>query len=160
MSLISPLINGNYFAFSDIQLRVDGLLFAGVKSISYSDNLERAKVRGSASVPLGLTKGRYEAKGDVEMYLDAFTTMVSTVGGNVAWRQVPLAISITYGPNVGMNIPLVNDIIPGAYIGEVTAGNTEGDEPLTRKFTLHIPGQILWNGVPSLIETSTLSAVA
>lgn len=160
MGLVAPLINGNYFAFSDIEVRADGLLFAGVKVINYSDNLDRAKVRGTASVPLGLTKGRYEAKGDIEMYLDAFSTLIGTVGGGVAWRQIPIAISVTYGPNPGMNLPLVTDIIEGFYIGEVTAGNSEGDEPLTRKFTMHIPGQILWNGVPSIIETSTLQAVA
>ena len=158
MALISPLVNGNYFAYTDVVLRVNGLAFVGVKGINYSDNLDRSKVRGSASVPLGLTKGRYEAKGDLEMYLDAFNTMVTVIGP--AWRQVPFAFSITYGPNVGMNIPLVNDIIPGAYLGELTANNQEGDEPLARKVTLHIPGQILWNGIPSIIETSTLQAVA
>jgi hypothetical protein len=160
MGLIAPLINGNYFAFADIEFRADGLLFAGCTTINYSDNLDRAKVRGTASVPLGLTKGRYEAKGDVEMYLDSFSTLIAALGGGVAWRQVPLAVSITYGPNLGMNLPLVTDIIEGFYIGEVTAGNSEGDGPLTRKFTMHIPGQILWNGLPSIIETSTLQAVA
>lgn len=155
---IFPLINGNYFAFPDIELRFDGLLFAGVKAINYDDSLSRAKVRGTASVPLGLTKGRYEAKGDIEFYLDAANLLITTLGPG--WRQVPGAISVTYGPNLGMNLPLVTDIIPAVYLGDLTASNSEGDDPLTRKFTLHIPGQILWNGLPSIIETSTLQAVA
>ena len=158
MGLIAPLINGNYFAFADIELRAQGLLFAGIKVVNYKDNLNRAKVRGSASVPLGLTKGRYEASGDIEMYLDAASTLITALGPG--WRQTPVSLSITYGPNLGMNIPLVTDIIPGAYLGEFDASNSEGDEPLVRKFTLHIPGQILWNGIPSIIETSTLQAVA
>jgi hypothetical protein len=160
MALIAPLVNGQYFAFTDITLRVNGLMFAGVKAVNYKDNLGRVKVRGSSAVPLGLTKGRYEANGDIEMYLDAFNTMVLALGAATPWRMIPFAISITYGPNVGMNLPLVTDIIPGAYLGEVDQSNGEGEDPISRKFTLHIPGQILWNGVPSIIDTSTLMAVA
>ena len=161
MGLISPLINGSYYAYADIEFRVDGLLFAGIKGINYKDSLSRVKVRGTASVPLGLTRGKYEATGDFEMYLDAANTMIAAIGGVLGgWRQIPIAASITYGPNPGMNLPLTTDIIPGFYIGDYDASNSEGDEPLTRKFTMHIPGQILWNGLPSLIEVTTLQAVA
>lgn len=161
MALISPLINGQYFSYADITFRVNGLMFAGCKAINYSDSLSRAKVRGTARVPLGLTAGRYEAKGDVEMYLDTFNTMILAAGGPVGgWRQIPIAASVTYGPNLGMNIPLVNDVIPGFYLGDLEMSNSESDDPLTRKFSMIIPGQILWAGVPSIIETSTLQAVA
>lgn len=155
---VFPVVNGNYYAFVDIQLRIQGLLFAGLKAVNYKDNLTRKKVRGTARVALGLTAGHYEANGDITMYLDAFTLLCSTLGPG--WRQLPISMSISYGPNVGLSVPLVTDIIPAAYFGEVEASQGEGEDPLTRKYSLHIPGQILWNGVPSIIETSTLQAVA
>lgn len=158
MALVSPLVNGQYFSYADITFQVNGLLFAGHKSINYKDSLSREKVRGAARVPLGLSAGRYEATGDFEMYLDAANLMVTTMGPG--WRQIPIVATISYGPNPGMNIPMVTDVIPGFYIGDYEASNSESDDPLSRKFTMHIPGQILWNGSPSIIETSTLQAVA
>ena len=76
------------------------------------------------------------------------------------WRQVPLVITVSYVPSGLGPITPVFDTIPGCYLGKQTASNKVGDEALTRKFELHIPGQILWNGVPSFIETSTIGAVA
>lgn len=156
--MIFPLINGVYYSYSNIELNVQGLQFAGVKAINYKDNLGRVKVRGTAMQPLGLTQGRYEANGDIELYLDAFALLTLTLGPG--WRQTPIVANITYGPNIGPVVPLVNDIIPGFYLGEVDASQSEGEEALTRKFTMHIPGQILWNGIPSILEPQVLAGVA
>lgn len=153
-----PLVNGVYYAYADIEFRAGGLLFAGLKAINYKDNLGRVKVRGTAMVSLGLTRGKYEASGDFSMYLDAAQLLIGTLGPN--WRQTPISASISYGPNPGLAVQLVTDIIPGFYIGELDASQSEGEDALVRKFTMHIPGQILWNGVPSIIETGTLQAVA
>lgn len=156
-----PLINGSYYSYSNIELKIGAaaeLLIAGVKSINYKDNLGRVKVRGTAMQPLGLTQGRYEANGDIEMYLDAFCLMIGLLGPG--WRQMPVYANVTYGPNPGLGIPIVADVIPGFYLGEVDGSHSEGEEALTRKFTMHIPGQILWNEVPSLIEPQLFAAVA
>jgi len=161
--MIFPLINGVYYSYSNIELVIGPLVapiltIVGVKAINYKDNLGRTKVRGTAMQPLGLTQGRYEANGDIEMYLDAFSLLTTTVGPG--WRQTPLTAIVNYGPNIGLAIPIVTDEIPGFYIGEVSADQTESEEALTRKFTMHIPGQILWNNVPSILEPFVFAAVA
>jgi hypothetical protein len=162
--VIFPLINGVYYSYSNIELHIGSaaqLQIAGVKTINYKDNLGRVKVRGTAMQPLGLTQGRYEANGDIEMYLDAFMLLVTTLGPG--WRQQPVQAVVTYGPGIPFpmpTIPFVTDVIPGFYLGELDASQSEGEEALTRKFTMHIPGQILWGGVPSLIEPLVLAAVA
>jgi hypothetical protein len=156
--VIFPNILGNYYSFSNCEFLVDGLIFAGIKTINYKDNLGRAKVRGTAMQPLGLTQGRYEANGDCEMYLDAFQLMITTMGPG--WRQRPFFATVTWGPVLGLALPLVVDEIPGFYIGEVDGSHTEGEEPMTRKFTMHIPGQILWGLIPSILEPQLLAAVA
>lgn len=156
-----PLINGVYYSYSNVELFVGAaaeLQIAGVKTINYKDNLGRVKVRGTAMQPLGLTQGRYEANGDVELYLDAFALLVTTLGPG--WRQLPVYATITYGFNAGMAIPFITDTIPGFYLGEVDASQSEGEEALSRKFTMHIPGQILWGDQPSLLEPQILAAVA
>ena len=156
-----PLVNGIYYSYSNVELFVGQageLQIAGVKAINYKDNLGRVKVRGTAMQPLGLTQGRYEANGDIEMYLDAFALLVTTIGPG--WRQFPLYATITYGANPGLAIPFITDTIPGFYLGEVDASQSEGEEPLARKFTMHIPGQILWGETPSILEPQIIAAVA
>lgn len=155
MGLVAPLINGAFHAFGDVELVANGLHFAGCVAIDYDDNLRRAMVYGTASTPLGLTKGQYEASGSIELLLEAAQTLQLSLG---AFRQVPLVINVSYIPS-GLNPILpVFDVIPGCYIGKVTQSGKVGDDALTRKFELYIPGQILWNGVPSFIEVSTIGA--
>lgn len=155
--LNSPLINGSFCAFADIELNLNGVLLAGVAAIDYDDNLARAKVYGTSSVPLGLTKGKYEAMGSIELYLEAAQVIMSLYPGT--WRMVPIAINISYVPFTFPALP-VFDVIPVAYLTKQTASNKVGDEASTRKFELAIPGQILWNGVPSFIESgATLVAL-
>jgi hypothetical protein len=159
MGLTIPLINGDFHSYADIELSFNGLQFAGVTSIDYDDNLNRAKVRGTQSVPLGLTKGAYEANGEIEMLLEAWNLLQFTLNPLGGWRQLPLYIGITYAPGGIVPLPIVNDVIPAAYLGKLEAKNKVSDDPVTRRFSLHIPGQILWGGVSSVLETNTLLAV-
>jgi hypothetical protein len=156
MAISTPLINGFYHAYADIELRANGLQFAGVVAIDYDDNLNRAKVRGTAAVPLGLTKGAYEANGSLEFLLEAAQLLQTTL--LPAFRQVPVTCTVSYVPSGIAPLPLISDSFT-FYIGQVTQSNKVGDDALTRKFTMHIPGQIFWNGVPSIIETSTIGSV-
>jgi hypothetical protein len=162
MGLLSPLINGFYHSYADIEFTVNGLHFVGITEINYDDNLNRAKVMGTAKIPLGLTGGKYEANGDFEMLLEAAVLMELTLGIPLlgGWRQTPVTATISYVPSGITNpLPLIVDVIPAFFIGKKESKNKIGDEASTRRYSMHIPGQILWNGVPSVIETATLGAV-
>jgi hypothetical protein len=124
-------------------------------AVDYDDNLSRALVYGTASTPLGLTKGKYDATGSIELLLEAAQTLQLSLG---VWRQVPLVINVSYIPSGASPILPVFDVIPGCYIGKATQSGKVGDDALTRKFELYIPQQILWNGVPSFIEVATIGA--
>ena len=160
--MIFPTINGNYHDYADIELNFNGLVFAGVKSINYKDTLGRSIVRGTSSVGLGLTKGNYEASGDIELYRNAAWLLMTLPG----WRQVPGVITVTYiasgplGAPTGVIPPVIVDLIPGVFLTDAEAANSQGEDALTIKLGLKIPGQILWNGVPSIIEPQLLLAVA
>ena len=157
--MIFPTALGAFYSYSNIELSVNGLQFAGVKAINYKDTLGRQFVRGTAMQPLGMTQGRYEAHGDIEFYLEGFALLVTTLGPG--WRQVPLVATITYGPNLSMlPLPFIIDVIPGFFLGEVTADQGESEDALTRKMTMHIPTQIIWAEIPSILEPQILAAVA
>jgi|SRR5271166_5622498 len=163
-----PLINGNYFSHPDIEVTVltpTPFVVAGVKSINYKDNLSKQFVYGTASQPIGVTKGKYEATGDIEFWLPQANLITSSMGPG--WKQIPVTITISYVssgplglPAPGLPQPVITDTIPGAFLMAVDQSSSEGDAPLSRKFTLKIAGQILWNGVPSLIEPLLAIAIA
>lgn len=163
MALGTPLINGFLPAYADVQMRVNGLLFVGVAAIDYSDNLSRGTVHGTAAIPLGLTKGKYMAKGTIELYLATAAILEATLapifvplGG---LRFMPIAISVSYAPAGLAPLPVVTDTFTG-YVGDISQSGKVSDDAITRKYELIIPGVISWNLVPAIVEPGTLSAIA
>lgn len=150
----TELIPGQTFAFTSIETYMP-LPIAGIKRISYKDNLTRKPVRGTSSVQIGLTRGQYEASGEIEVYL---RTAVLAFFLAPTLRTVPFPLQFMYGPN-GDGL-ITTDIIPQVLIGDIDADQPEGDEALTRKFSLIIPQQILWNGIPTFFETFSAIAIA
>ncbi len=159
-----PLINGMYFSWADIEGTFTlstgpSLPFVGFKAINYKDSLSKQFVRGNAMAPLGLTKGKYEATGDVELWLPQANLLISQMGPD--WKNVPITFSVSYVasgplgvPGTGLPQSVITDLLPNVFLVEMDASQSEGDEGLARKFTLKIPGQIYWNGIPSVVESS------
>lgn len=152
-------INGNTFSFVQIETQIGALPIASIKDISYKDNLRRADVYGTASAQLGLTRGTLKQDGSIEFYRAAFFTAITGQFGP-GWRQQQITFTISYGPND--NGLVVIDTLPAVLIGEVDSSSAQSDDgtPLTIKTTLYLPVPILWNGVPSVIETFPTIAVA
>ena len=163
-----PVLNANYFSWSSVEIRLFTpfpFTFAGVKSLNYSDNLSRKLVHGTVAVPIGVTKGKYEAKGEIELWLPQANLMITSMG--LGWRQIPITIVASYIsdgpfglPAAGLPQPVITDTISGCYLTGLDAAQAESDDPLSRKFGLTISNQILWNGLPSLIEPLLAIATA
>lgn len=152
-------VNGNSYSFVQIETTFGTLPLAGIKDISYSDDLKRANQYGTASAQLGLTRGTISQEGSIEFYLRTFNTGVIQQFG-IGFRQVQTQIVVTYGPDdTGL---VIVDTLPAALIGKIDAANAQSDDgtPLTRKVALFLPVPILWNGVPSIVETFPTIAVA
>lgn len=152
-------VNGNSYSFVQIELYFGILPIAGIKDISYDDDLKRGDVYGTGSIQIGLTRGTYKANGSVEFYKNAFVVgLINQLGPG--WRQQTLSAVVSYGPND--NGQVIQDTLPQILIGKVEASNQQGDDgpPLTNKVALYVPIPVLWNGVPSVIETFPTIAVA
>jgi hypothetical protein len=156
-----PAFDSSAYAFTTIEtyMSVGGVTVpvAGIKSIKYDDDLSRADVYGTGMVQIGMTQGKYKAQGTLTFYKRAFVVAFINQAGP-GWRQVPLNLVVSYGPN-GLGETNV-DTIPLAYAGKSSADNSEGDEPLANELGLFIPQPILWNGNPSVVETFPALAVA
>lgn len=149
---------GEAFSFVQIELYVNDVPIAGIKGISYKDNLTRGDVYGTASVQLGLTRGKYKADASIEFYKRAYLVAFLNLLGP-GWRQVQMPIVVNYGPNDDGLIQ--TDTIPVAIVNENASDNSESDgDPLSNKVSFYVPQQILWGGFPGILETFQLVALA
>lgn len=149
------IINGIYFSFVDVTIHFDGLQLSAIKSFNYKDSLGRNFVRGTSPIPLGLTTGKYEASGDMELYLPS----AGLIAGVPGWRQIPHVATVAYGPNVVTPLPFTLDTIAGIWLTELDASQSDSEDAITRKFAFKITVPILWNGNPAIIWPATLAAV-
>ena len=149
-------INGNYYSFANIELRISGFTFLGIKSINYGFKIGSQFVRGTNMLPLGLTAGQAEPRCDFEMYLPSFNTMINTLGDGYMQRKIN--ITCTYGnPEDNGDLPTVTDSILHALITDNGADNSESIDASVRKVTL-MPLRMLFNGVSPVIAT-TIGAI-
>jgi hypothetical protein len=152
MATSNPVVNGSYYSFANVELRVGGLFFKGIKSINYGFKVGSQFVRGTAILPLGITLGQAEPRCDFEMFLPQFNFLVTQLGPGFMQRKLDL--TSTYG-NVLDNgeLPTITDSIQGATIIEVGADNGESLDASVRKFTL-MPLRMLFNGVPPVLQSN------
>lgn len=145
-------INGKYYSFANIELKIGGFLFQGVKSINYGFKIGSQFVRGTNMLPLGITAGQAEPRADFEMYLPAFNTMIAALGDGYMQRTVN--ISVTYGNAIdNAGLPTVTDSILYATITDNGADNSESIDASVRKVTL-MPLRMLFNGIAPVLSTN------
>lgn len=137
MPLQYPLINGTRFDFSSVQLSVPGIgrVFEGVKSITYSDELNPGKLRGTRSQVIGRTRGQYEASGSLEMYASEAQSFIDALGPGYMER--------VFLVNIGYSEPSMADLtyadqLVGCRIKKVENSGNEGEEGLAIKFDLDV----------------------
>ena len=148
-------INGNYYSFADCESQLLNLAFVGFTSANYSDSVAIEYMRGASRLPLGTTMGELTPKGDMTFFLSAWNTLLAALqalGTPGGWRRSMIDLTFSYSAAAGL--PTITDVVPGCQIGEVTADQSAGNAGLMRKIVLFPSGQILWNGAPSIVETS------
>lgn len=158
----TPLVNGNYYSYANIEFRVGGLFIVGCKSINYGHKVGSQFVRGTNAMPLGTTQGQYEPHADVELYRPQYDTLVGAVyaqSGNRGYAYVTLNITVTYGNALDNgSLPTVTDSINFARIIDDDASNSESLDASVRKLTF-MPLQILMNGKPLVNTLPVIGAV-
>lgn len=139
-----PVINGQRHSFASIELKIGSLIFLGFKSINYSRTRTRALVRGNSPDPLGKTRGENEYSADCEMYLAEWNLLMSTLGKG--YGDATFSVNVTYSEN---GFDTITDNLLGCTIDSTEASQSQGSDPLTRKFNL-APLKILFGQTEDL----------
>lgn len=119
-------VNGYKYSFASVKLKANGQNITGLKSIDYSNAIERGKVRGTGIQESGRTRGQAssEAKigfADLESYL-AFITSLGD-GYMEAWFDIVVSYAET-------GSPLITDTIVGCQIKKPPRTAAQGTEAL------------------------------
>jgi hypothetical protein len=143
-TLAYPLINGVRHGFSSIELKMNGLIFVGFKSINYSRTRSRGLVKGNSPDPIAKTRGENEYKADCEIYLAEWNLFQAQLGDG--YGDKPFTVLVTYGEN---GFDTIVDELLGCNVDSLDASNGQGSDPLVRKIDLG-PLKILFNGKDDL----------
>jgi hypothetical protein len=144
-----PQINGVYYDFSSIELRIDGQIFIGFKSITYTRTRSRVMVRGNSPDPLGKTRGINEYSAECEMYLPEFNELENLIlgaGNTDGYGEVFFDIFVTYTEN---GFDTIQDQLIACTFDSTDASHAQSADPLLRKFALN-PLKIIFNGSDDL----------
>lgn len=154
MAVISPLVNGNYYSFANIEWRINGLFVLGIKSINYGHKVNTQFVRGTNALPLGMTQGQYEPHADVEVFRPQWDLLMASLSPlGLGYMNTASDMTVTYGNSAdNAGLPTVTDTLIGARIVQVELTNADGVDASSVKLTL-MPLQILLNGTAATYST-------
>jgi len=143
-----PLINGNRYDYSSVEILIQGVPYRGIKSIDYSDSLDPAKQYGTSARPLGRTRGKWDGDGSLEIFKEdaAIIRPVIAALGQGGYGEANLTIVVAYGePTVG----IITDTLIGVRIKKVSDSHAVGNDGITEKWDLDLM-DLLRNGISIL----------
>lgn len=156
MAIEYPLVNGHRYSFSSIELKINGTKYIGVKSINYDDGLKPAQLGGTTPVMIGRTRGKYEAKGDVEFYRLEAQAVIDALGDG--FYEVPFDIVVQYSENDDTTV--TTDNLIGVRLESTASSNTDGPEAATLKFGLNIIVPVKWGGKNGVTPIDTFGTTS
>ena len=146
-----PLINGVRPDWASIQFSPqlpDGSksVIVGIKSLNYKVEQDPVDVMGTSPLPIAQTRGTAKFSGDVEMYLAEFSALVDAIGDG--FGSVLITITVAYSEGDYTK----TDTLVGCRLISPEASQSQGADPLTRKFSLKMLN-ILWGGKAAVLPT-------
>jgi hypothetical protein len=151
MGLAVPIINGRRYDYTAIDILIDGLPVLGraPSSISYDHSLKPGIVKGGSPLPLGLTRGDYEASATIEMpkeEADTFRTLLAATsagaGSAGGYMEARFEMTVAFAELGG---PMQIDHLNGCRVTHDSESHSKGGDGLTVKFELFVQ-YIIKNG--------------
>jgi hypothetical protein len=131
-----PNVLGHYFSFASIEARVGIQVYWGFTAINYTTSMEVADVYGTRPQKLGTTRGKQNAEGSAEMYIQDWEILRASLGVfGVGYGEVRFPITVSYGE---IGLPVKTDVLEGVRVVSTEYSNSEGNEPSKVSLTLNI----------------------
>lgn len=144
-----PLINGNRYDFSSVEVLVEGVPYRGIKAIDYEESLDGQKQWGTSARPLGRTRGKYDAKASLEIFVEDAVVLRQVLAGasGGGWGEAIFTVVIAYA-ELAVSPPNVVKLF-GCRVMKPAASHAQGNEGLTERWELDVM-DITRNGISLL----------
>jgi hypothetical protein len=141
MADLTPLVNGQAYAYSDIIVTVLGSPLAGITAINYSDTQEVTENFGAGRFPVSRGLGKIESEASMTIDRAELNALLSAAAGNRLQNIGEFDITVSYVP--GASAP-VTDVIKNCRFKNTPSGGAEGDSSVMAELEL-ATSHILWN---------------
>lgn len=122
MAIGYPLVNGDRFDASSIELQLNTKKYIGVKQVKYKQSLEPGEVRGFSPQVLGFTRGLYKVEGSIQIYREEFQDLsvdLQTIA--VGLLEANFLATITYS-----ELSPLNGALPTGVVGSTSTDTIVG----------------------------------
>lgn len=141
MPQVYPIINGVKFDYSSAEIVLNGVRFAGIKSVSYKQTLQPGKVYGTGAQKIARTRGQHDAEGSLEMYLSDyqdFLLLLRATQGAVPRGYMEQSFDVVCNYSELLSPAVVTDVLRGCRITGTDHSASEGSDALVVKMDLDI----------------------
>lgn len=135
-AILYPLINGVRYDWSSVDIKIDGLIYGGVKEISYSNSLEPGKLRGNKAQFIGRTRGEYSAEASITLYRLEYHALIEALWAKGGYMEVSFNIFASYSE--APPAPVITDHLLGCRIKKDDFSGSEGGDPQAVKLDLDL----------------------
>jgi hypothetical protein len=139
-----PLINGTKHSWSQVEVATSKGTFIGVTELTYSDELAPGEVRATSPQIIARTTGEYSTDGSLTMLLeDGHELIAELTTATSGFKETIFQVTVMYSATGTSTV--ITDRLIGCRITGTEGGGSQGPDPLTITFGLHIM-RIEWNG--------------
>jgi len=112
------MINGQEYAWEDIEIVIAGRLLVGVQSISYTSRKVHENVYGRGAKPVAMSRGKEEFDGSITLLQSEVEALQKGLerGKNLT-HIAPFTVSVAYNP--GGDGDIVVDTLQGCRFTEI-----------------------------------------
>lgn len=128
---VVPIINGHYYSFASLEVKIADVFVIALKSINYGSSLTPGKVRGSDPEVVGRTPGVLEHTCDFEVYRHQWEVLRDTLGQSYGRKVFDVIVTYAEADDVGVT----TDRITGCRIVRADFANADGTEATVVKVT-------------------------
>lgn len=136
------MINGNEYAWEDIQVVIFGVPLVGIKEVKYGATKAHTNVHGRGASPVAMARGKKDAKpGKLVLLQSQFEALQNaTPLGLDPTDWAPFDMVVAYAPEGGV---ITTDIVPYCRVTDWEKGMSNDDENMTIELALQ-------TGIPKL----------
>ncbi|PIY15125.1 MAG: hypothetical protein COZ16_05565 [Flavobacteriaceae bacterium CG_4_10_14_3_um_filter_31_253] len=142
--MAQPLINGNLYSWSQIELSIAGLDIYGVTSIEYTEEEETEMIYGAGNRPVGRAKGNITSEGSVTLQMEEIQRLQDSSTSGRLQDIEPFSVIVAY---LKPNGDVVTDTLRECVFVNNGRSISQNDKSVEQDLTLSI-GFIEWNSNP------------